>query len=40
MIYGVNNAGTKEQRTENVVTRNGRGRSIYWQGIILNVRLI
>jgi hypothetical protein len=40
LIYGVNNVGTKEQRRADVVTRVGRGRSIYWQGIILNVRLI
>jgi hypothetical protein len=40
LIYGINNAGTKEERTEDVVTQTGRGRSVYWQGIILKVRLI
>jgi hypothetical protein len=37
-MYGVNNNGTKEQRVEYAVTRMGRGRSIYCQGIILIVR--
>ena len=40
MIYDVNKDGTKEPRTEDVVTGISKGRSVYWQGILLNVRLI